>query len=424
MKYKESYYNLEIDNDNNDRVLVFNTVTGALSWFNSENYDTFHNKENIDEKSLLKDIINLGFVVRQDRNELAWIKYQNRMTSYNNNPDYLHFVVTPTMACNYKCVYCFEKNYTCNKIMDERTMEATYNFIISKIKEFRPNKGFNIQWFGGEPLLAMNIIEKLSNKLIEYADENNLKYLSYIVTNGYFLTKENTDKLHQLRVTGAQITLDGMKEKYDELKKCPDDAFDKVVENIKYAQYKVGVNIRVNVNNKNKDDIKNLIRYLTKENGIKSKIYIADIRNYCEQTKDDIDSIEYEECREDIINYAKKLGIDNLQTDLPKRKYSSCEATTTKSYVIGPTGNIYRCTHLLDREGMESGNVFDGYEVKDVDLLFFDYKLPEKCNKCKIMPMCMGGCICDRYIDNLEFDCEERLMNLKYEVKQSLINKK
>lgn len=420
--FKESFYNIEIEQENG-KTLLYNAATSALCFFDEETYKTFKGKKQIKESDINPDIIKLGFVVKKERDELSWIKYQNRMSSYNSSPTYLHFVIAPTMLCNYKCIYCFEKKYACSTIMDDETIEATLNFIKSRVEEMKPSKGINIQWFGGEPLVALKQIEKLGKKIIDYIDSIGLDYQSYIVTNGYFLTPDVTDKLVDLKITGAQITMDGMKENYDRLKKCPDDAFDKVVENIAYAQYKMGVSIRVNVNKRNVDDIKNLIKYLAVDKNIKSKIYIADIREYNDGVSEALNGNTFEDNREDLILYAKNLGIKNLVTQLPRRKFSSCEATTNKEYVIGPKGDIYRCTHLLDRKGMESGNVKTGLELTKTDLIFFDYKLPKKCDKCKIYPVCMGGCVCDRKIDKMEFNCEERIQNLKFEVKQAYLNK-
>ena len=134
--YKESFYNIEIEIDEQKNVLLYNSITSALSWFDPETYATFKNRKNILKENVLPDIIRLGYVVEKEKDELSMLKYQNRVSAYNNNPQYLHFVIAPTMLCNYKCIYCFEKQYAknCNNIMDERTIYATYNFIIKKIK--------------------------------------------------------------------------------------------------------------------------------------------------------------------------------------------------------------------------------------------------------------------------------------------------
>lgn len=422
MKYKESYYNIEIEIDENKRILVFNTVTNALSWFTSEVYETFHNKSEIESDKLIPAIIECGFVVSSTIDELSEIKYTNRIFAYNRRPGYLHFVIAPTMKCNYKCIYCFEKNYSCGEIMSAETIEATYKFVINQIESFQPNRGIHIQWFGGEPLLALNEIETLSKEIIAYLDKNHLDYLAYIVTNAFLLTKDVAERLKAIRVTGAQITLDGTKDQYTKLKGCTPEAFNIVVQNIYDVQRLLSINIRLNVNDDNKEDMKDLVRYLTIDKKINAKIYIADIRSYDSCIDGKLNTVDFELYREEIIEYAKLLGVKNLSTQLPSRRYASCEAATIREYVIGPTGNIYRCAHLLDRMGMDSGNVYSGYEHKKVDVLFFDNDLPAKCNECKIMPICMGGCLCDRCIDGIELNCSARLMNLKYEVKQAMLS--
>ena len=52
-------------------------------------------------------------------------------------------------------------------------------------------KRFSVSWYGGEPLMALPIIEKLSEAFFRLCEENGVKYTESIVTNGYLLTKEN-----------------------------------------------------------------------------------------------------------------------------------------------------------------------------------------------------------------------------------------
>ena len=114
--------------------------------------------------------------------------------------------------------------------MDDETADATVDFIIKTLVDRKIKKGVTIQWFGGEPLIALKQIERMTKKLIKGVTDIGLKYHFYLVTNGYFLTPDVCDKLVDLGVTGCQITLDGMKDNYNKLKRCPKDAFDKVVE--------------------------------------------------------------------------------------------------------------------------------------------------------------------------------------------------
>lgn len=68
-----------------------------------------------------------------------------------------------------------------------------------------------MSWFGGEPLLALDIIKYMSEKFINYCGENKIGYSSDIVTNGTLLTKETADILASIGVSSVHINLYGTK---------------------------------------------------------------------------------------------------------------------------------------------------------------------------------------------------------------------
>lgn len=71
-------------------------------------------------------------------------------------------------------------------------------------------KELTITWFGGEPLMATDVIEALSPRLIEVAEERGCKYEAWIFTNGHLLSQSVVDLLLRCRVTYVHIPLDGV----------------------------------------------------------------------------------------------------------------------------------------------------------------------------------------------------------------------
>lgn len=61
-------------------------------------------------------------------------------------------------------------------------------------------KDIHVTWFGGEPLLAPDVIESLSGRLMALAEERGGRYEASIVTNGYLLTQDIADMLGRLKV--------------------------------------------------------------------------------------------------------------------------------------------------------------------------------------------------------------------------------
>ena len=138
------------------------------------------------------------------------------------------FEVLVTTGCNLKCSYCFEKK--------ERGKKINIDKLIEFLKENPYIKRFSL--FGGEPLLALDVIEKVidyieNSELDENQKNSLLDSARGIITNGTlipkFIKRIKKNKLH------LQISLDGCKESHDLNRVFPNGnkTFDLLMESIK-----------------------------------------------------------------------------------------------------------------------------------------------------------------------------------------------
>ena len=126
--------------------------------------------------------------------------------------------------------------------------EDTANKVLAYIKnqaEQNQAAGIQITYFGGEPLLNLKIIEKIGADLKQYCALHQIRFTANIVTNAIALTKEAAERLAEIGVNFAQITLDGTKNAYKAAKGL--DAYDLVLEHIKSARNIFPVDIRLNI---------------------------------------------------------------------------------------------------------------------------------------------------------------------------------
>lgn len=73
-----------------------------------------------------------------------------------------------------------------------------------------------LTWFGGEPMLARDIIDEISAHVQDRATQlPGLRYAGDMTTNGYFLDAAAVDHLVKLGVTHFQVSLDGPPEWHD-----------------------------------------------------------------------------------------------------------------------------------------------------------------------------------------------------------------
>nr|WP_242694982.1 hypothetical protein [Enterococcus faecalis] len=75
--------------------------------------------------------------------------------------------------------------------IENETIEFIKNFYIQ-------NTPFGICWYGGEPLLGIKNIERITNKLFE---NESLKesYQADIITNGFYLSRKKCRIISQFR---------------------------------------------------------------------------------------------------------------------------------------------------------------------------------------------------------------------------------
>ena len=103
------------------------------------------------------------------------------MNQYLKNLNKIEFVVT--YACTGRCKHCSEGDHTsCGERIDPKIAADAVRKIAAEydIK--------TVMTFGGEPLLATDIIASLSARLIAVAKERGASYDAKVITNGYLLT--------------------------------------------------------------------------------------------------------------------------------------------------------------------------------------------------------------------------------------------
>ena len=223
-------------------------MTGKLARLSPLAYGVYLNAEHLSpQPPLLAGLAKEGFLTCED--ELAALRHATMLDCYDASA--LTLTICPTMACNFACPYCFES--TRPGTMDESTQDALIRFVKQNVERFAFKRIF-IVWFGGEPLLRPSIIESLSQRIIRIAEEHELGYGSAIITNGWFLNRENAKLLKRCRVEDIQITLDGPNPQANDSLRKPKNgqgSFERITENIRKLPEGFRVKIRCNLGHHN-----------------------------------------------------------------------------------------------------------------------------------------------------------------------------
>jgi uncharacterized protein len=281
-----------------------------------------------------------------------------------------------------------------------------------------------IDWFGGEPLLCVEVMEIISRKLMSYANDNNIQYSASITTNGRLLDSEMLTRIQKIGIKRAQITVDGMRDIYCESKSAKPQDFDSVIDNICNAADKTILSIRLNIPQNNAGNAIAITDYLFKECNLSGmvRIYFAFVRNYSssphEMSRAYTDYVDnYFRWLDHVIEH---YGMDMpIKEHIPKRLHQSCGILRNCNICVGPSGELYKCNLLLGDGSHITGDVWHGRYYNDAENVFLTTieAHSNECYRCVYLPICMGGCLAHRMLGyGGQFDCDAS-MRLKLRLK-------
>src|SRR5262245_53863113 len=166
--------------------------------------------------------------------------------------DELDLILMTTVGCNLRCTYCYE-TFALGR-MRAPVVSGIKQLIRRRIGDLR---ALRVGWFGGEPLLAIDIIDDVMTHVRGLA----ARYPSVCVssdmsTNGYTLSQPRLQRLLDLGVRGFQVSLDGPAECHDRtrVKANGGGTFERIWSNLLAARQlsgDFGVTVRLHVHRDN-----------------------------------------------------------------------------------------------------------------------------------------------------------------------------
>ncbi len=397
---KKSQFNIYIEQIENKYIVFNNSSLSMIELRKDIFYSLKNDKINEIDLKTLKELKKGNFVVNSELNEVDKL-LQIRETLIRRRHSF-GLQICPTFACNFNCSYCYQKTKFPGKYMSNEIM----NYIIEYIKAFSKSstKRIDVFWYGGEPLLAIDIIDNLSKNIISFCNNHDIIYFSGISTNGYLLNKERIKLLLKNKIEFFQITVDGPKEIHDKRRKLLNDkgTYDRIIKNI-YTLLNEGgyVFVRINIDKDNINFISQLINEFENKKFFsfeKFEIGASRVAKYgyvCNKAKEKI--IEDNE----IDHYEDIYGINKMMENyshpvLPKIDLFGCLALSELTFGVDPEGNIYKCDRLVGEEKEYCGNIKDSLFKKSHNYTKwqdYDKFKDEECINCSMLPVC-GGKIC------------------------------
>ena len=393
-----SRYNVMAGLPGSDKLVIFNTLTRSCGAFAPiELYAMRALGELSEDSPFVHHLARYGVIVNYDERES--LEAEGRMASSTPEDDAVMVTICPTMACNFECPYCFEDRGR-GKMSPE--VQDDVVALVCRMLDASHAGMLRITWFGGEPLLAKDVIESLSQRLIAAADERGCAYNAWIFTNGYLIDQDVVDLLMRCRIEHVHIPLDGVGATNDASRRLVGGGptFDRIVDNLRLLKPPIRTLIRANTHKGNVaqlDVLKELVSKRAEETGNHISYYAASLV--------DVSPVDVQ--GSPMADYA----YDGIEVSLrPENRHvsvgvdHSCGAHNLWMVTIDDEGRLYKCggksvgkprfAYATARD-WDPRNPLVTASNPDMLAKYLNTCVPlsdEECRECAWLPMCGGGC--------------------------------
>lgn len=427
---KESMYNMYFSADDGTE-LAFNSYSCGLAIVDNDYHNLMSQLKNIDKNNVPDNIkecyesaVEGHFIVENECDELTDLYTKRNFQKFSM--DSLGLTIAPTIACNFKCEYCYETSKP--GIIKENVIDSILKFVE---RESNDLKNLSISWYGGEPLLAKNEIYYMSNRLISICKKRGIEYNAFMISNGSLLDDETIANLIKYCVTGIQITIDGPPDIHNKRRrnKAGLGTFDLLIENINklLKTEKIEVVIRINIDKSNDSQVDQLLEILSDRLIDKNvKISFGQVTAYTDACKtienNCFNNAEFAKKIVELYDYLEKYGFSEYNDfPYPEVKLNYCCAELLNSFVIDPEGYLYKCWNEVGNTSSAVGNIcdenFDILGYKNGRWIKRNPIYDEKCSKCQLLPICMGGCPHNDMVLNNRGVCDM----IKYNIEETML---
>jgi len=415
-QYKPTQFHYSALNEQGE-LLILNTFTGKLYKthpHNAESIEKILTQNIIDRNAIpFKGLIKSRVLVPSQADEFAF--FHSMIENFIHNPA-LGLMVLPTHQCNCRCVYCYEDFKS--GVMLKSVQNNLIKFVSGQLNNC---SSLDVAWFGGEPLIAMDVIRNLSKQFIEICNSRKKRYGSSMVTNGTLLTLDVFRELQSYRVFSYQITIDGTKETHDRQRPLASggSSYDLIIENLMNIKREIKaksfmVFLRINLTKSIMNNIDEYVQTVEKLFGNDSRFKIsiniaADwggerIAKFRDGQLLDLEHMS------DITTLFVNQSSGNLGIqDIGSSSYGSCifnpgcYVGRSNFFTIDPFGGVHKCAQTIRYGFPTIGELSEIVRYKVYEhskwRRLADVRIADKCKNCFLLPngCYQGGCVVSHF---------------------------
>lgn len=380
--------------DNPDRVLLFSTRTLAkilvpTSVLQSMEEGTL-SPEN--EATLTR----LGFLVQNVDQERQGMLSALDIADSQATTAYIMAVMN--LDCNLACTYCYEggdrgRHYMSAETADQLVRYVEKTFLQSGAKDI------TLEFYGGEPLLSIDLIREISRRLKSAAERVARKYSFTLVTNGTLLTAEVVRELIPLGLARARVSLDGPPENHNAYRPFVSGAgsFDVIIRNLLDATEFIKIGISGNYTRDNYREFPRLLDIFADQGLTPDRISHVMFAPITETLGEHLVPEFSEGCVSADEPWLVEASLF-LREEILRRGYFTpkvaptvCMIESRNNLVVHYDGTLYKCPAFIGQDNLAVGHLETGlrdyHESHNMDVWKTD-----ECLDCAYLPLCFGGC--------------------------------
>lgn len=337
--------------------------------------------------------------------------------------------------CNLRCKYCFASTGdfgTGRLIMDFETAKHAIDFVVEKSGTRR---NIEVDFFGGEPLMAMDTVKKCVEYARSIEDEKGKNFRFTITTNGVLLDDENIEYINR-EMSNCVLSLDGRREINDRNRLTVNGkgSYDMIVPRFKKLidarDKSLDYYVRGTFTRDNLDFAADVLHIA--DLGIDSisvePVVASSDAPYCLREEDLPEIFEEYKKLAAVMTQRKDFSFFHFNVDLSQgpcviKRLRGCGAGS--EYVaVTPEGNIYPCHQFVGNPDYLIGNVHEGTFDMDISDRFSALNIytREDCQSCWARFYCSGGCSASNLLINGDIakphyaGCEMERKRLEYAI--------
>lgn len=376
------------------------------------------------EDPLLQPLLKAGCLISEETDESALIA--GKKTEFEGSQDNtLSLTIIPTYQCNLKCVYCWEDTRDSNDAMPTEAQERLLKYIEAQLPSF---SALNIEWFGGEPMMAYPAMENLSRGIDAICKAQKVPYFCSLTTNGTMLTVERFKFLLKYHTRFYQVTLDGPEELHNrnrplktgrraeamtldnpeaigaDLKQwARRGTYQRILQNLRDIRDQVRGRfefvIRLNVTRETRQYLDDFLDFYRSEFGDdwRFQLYIQGVEEHDGKRAEEMGD-KFLNKNEDVVGsmfdaaIERDIRLNSLRVDGPGELM--CKSRQKNTYFVNSDGDFYKCDMCMNDEHVTFlGDLTEeGALVENAGNLaeWNAIEPPAYCDSCVLQPLCFG----------------------------------